>query len=75
MKHSTVADNTSNQGGGIANYGDATILDSKIDHNGQYMGGNIFNAGTLVVKALGDHARWRAVRAGSLEPGRSNCDA
>ncbi len=50
LKRSVVVDNTGQFGGGIANHGDATILQSTIDHNGEYEGGNIFNAGTLVVK-------------------------
>jgi hypothetical protein len=50
VKRSMVTENTAVDGGGIANFGDATIWDSTIEHNGNYRGGNIYNAGTLLVK-------------------------
>ena len=50
LRRSVVVDNISDRGGGLANFGDATILRSEFDHNGQRSGGNIHNEGTLVVK-------------------------
>ncbi len=37
----------------FANFGQATVLNSTIDHNGFYEGGNLWNMGTLVVKDSG----------------------
>ena len=50
LRRSTVVDNTSDNGGGIANYANATIIDSLIDHNGNRLGGNVYNEGTLVIR-------------------------